>query len=327
MRSGAGRTLADVGEFALIDRIEALIERAGDGPRPSARHVRVGIGDDAAVLGLRSGEELVVSCDAFVEEVHFRWQTRAAASIGRCALAASLSDLAAMGARPLGFTCAFAAPPVLALARFDGLFRGLVASATDWESPLVGGNVTRGAQTSLALTVFGSVPAGRALLRSELRPHDRLFVTGTLGGAALAVARSRLGARLRRVAEPRLAAGRALARMRQRGACIDVSDGLIADLRHLLEASGRVGAQIDIASLPRPRGFGAACARLGLDPDRLVLEGGGDYELLFSLRKSAPSAAVLSRRMGVMVTEVGRATERSGIRGVAEAQSGGWKHF
>ena len=317
-----------MGEFDLIDRIERRVQRSGSPGRPFPRHVRVGIGDDAAVLGLRSGEELVVSCDAFVEGVHFRWETRAAPAIARCALAASLSDLAAMGARPLGFTCAFAAPPALALARFDGLVRGLTAAATDWGAPLVGGNVTRSAQTSLALTVFGAVSAGQALLRSDLRQGDRLFVTGTLGGASLGVVRSERGTALRRVPEPRLAAGQALARIRQRGACIDISDGLLADLGHLLERSGRVGAEIDVAKLPRPRGFGAACARLGVDPDRLVLSGGEDYELLFSLRKRGPSAALLSRRMGVMVTEVGRATEQPGIQGIAsELLRGGWRHF
>ena len=142
------------------------------------------------------------------------------------------------------------------------------------------------------------------------------------------MARSQRGTQQRRVPEPRLAAGRALARMRQRGACIDLSDGLVADLRHLLECSGRVGAEIDVATLPRPRGFAAACARAGVDADRLVLAGGEDYELLFSLRQGAPSAAVLSRRMGVMVTEVGRATERSGIDGVPKALlRAGWEHF
>lgn len=335
MRSGAGPSIADVGEFALIDRINALVEREAGRTRAFARHVRVGIGDDSAVLRLPAGHELAVSSDAFVENVHFRWETRAAPSIGRCALAASLSDLAAMGARPLGFTCAIAAPPALSLARFDGLFRGLSAAAADWASPLVGGNVTRGAETSLALTVFGALPAGRALLRSSLQAGDRLFVTGTLGAAAFGVARSRRGRRqLRRVPEPRLAAGRALARMRHRGACIDISDGLVADLAHLLDCSAsarggaELGAEIDVAAIPRPRGFKGDCARAGLDDDLLALTGGEDYELLFSLREGAPSPAVLSRRMGLRVTEVGCVTDRPGIHGVAgELLEGGWRHF
>lgn len=330
MRSGAARTLADVGEFDLIGRIEALIEKAavGEDAKLRAPQLRVGIGDDAAVLRLRPSEELAVSCDAFVEGVHFGWESRAAPSIGRCALAASLSDLAAMGARPLGFTCAFAAPSSLALARFDGLFRGLIGGAAKWHCPLVGGNVTGALESSLALTVFGAVPRGRALLRSGLRRGDRLFVTGTLGGSALDLARSRAGVRLRRVPESRLAAGQALARMRERGACIDISDGLIADLGHLLDASGDVGAEIHVAAIPRRAGFATACARAGLEAERLVLGGGEDYELLFSLRPAAPSALVLSRRMGVMVTEIGWITHRRGIHGVPrELLSGGWKHF
>lgn len=330
MRSGSRRTLADVGEFDLIHRIEAMIAReaAAGGTPIRAPQLRVGIGDDAAVLRLRSSMELVISNDAFVEGTHFRWETRAAPSLGRCALAASLSDLAAMGARPLGFTCAFAAPSSLTLARFDGMFRGIVSGAARWQSPLIGGNVTRARETSLALTVFGEVRRGRALLRSGLRIGDRLFVTGTLGGSALDLARSRSGVRLRHGPEPRLAPGRALARMRERGACIDVSDGLVADLGQLLAASGDLGAEVDVASLPRRAGFARACARAGLEPDRLVLGGGEDYELLFSLRRGAPAPAVLSRRMGVMVTEIGRITRRPGIHGVPpELLGGGWKHF
>ena len=150
--------------------------------------------------------------------------------------------------------------------------------------PLIGGNLSRARQTSVTITAQGSVKRGRALLRGTARPGDRIFVTGTLGGAALEVARAAAGrGRVRGVPTPRLRAGRALARMSGVGACIDISDGLLADLDHVLERSG-CSAELDLASVPRPPRFEAACRRLGVDPLRLATRGGEDYELLFTLR-------------------------------------------
>ncbi len=322
---GGVRTIGDIDEFDLIDRIAA---RAGEWTTPD---VVLGIGDDAAILRPRRGEELVVTTDALVEGRHFRWQNQAASHVGRRALLVNLSDLAAMGARPVAFTLALAAPPELPLARFDALLRGIVREAADQSCPLVGGNLSGARETSLAITVIGAVANGRALRRDAARPGDRIFVTGTLGGAGLALARSEAGAgRLRGLPVPRIAAGRALGRMKSRGACIDLSDGLISDLGHLLERSG-CGAQIDLAKIPRPRGFSAACAKLGLDPDVVCTTAGEDYELLFTLRRAAargPTPARLSRQLGVAVTEIGSMKEVPGIAGLpAGASKAGWRHF
>lgn len=312
--------LSGLGEFALIDRIARILGRASAGPT-----VALGIGDDAALLRVRAGEQVAVTTDALVEHVHFRWEDEPAAAIGRRALAAALSDLAAMGARPLGVVVALAAPPDLALVRVDGLVRGMAALARRCAAPLVGGNVTRARETALALTAIGAVRRGRALRRDAARAGDRVLVTGTLGGAALAVARAaRAGRRRGQLPEPRLAAGRALAALAGAGACIDVSDGLVADLRHVLEASG-VGATLDPARVPRPRGFARACAAAGLSPERLVLAGGEDYELCFTVRPGAPGPAALTRRLGVPVTEIGRIERRRGLRGVPPIS--GWTHF
>jgi len=310
------RTLADLDEFALIARIARAAGRAGaDAPRG----VRVGIGDDAAVLRRGRGE-WAVSCDARVEDVHFRWRSEAARTIGRTALVAALSDLAAMGAVPRGFTCALAAPPSLALARFDGLIAGLLAEARRWGCPLVGGNLARARETSLALTVLGEVAPGAAL-RRRAREGDRLLVTGELGGAALARARAEgSGAPLRRVPTPRLAEGRRLARIPGIRGCIDVSDGLAADLGHLLGPG--LGARIDPASVPRPRGFDGACRRLGLDPVATAWSGGDDYELLFTAGARAPTADAIGRRLGVRVSELGRVERGGRPRG-----PGGFRHF
>jgi len=312
--------LQDLGEAALIARIERAA-RGGQGPG-----VALGIGDDAAVLRLRAGEECVVSSDVRVEDVHFRWRTDSPRGVGRTALAAALSDLAAMGARPLGFTWSLAAPASLALARFDGLLRGLLFEARRHACPLVGGNLSRARETSLSLTVLGAARRGQAL-RREARAGDRVFVTGRLGGSALARARAERrgraggGARLP-VPEPRLRAGLALARIAAVRGCVDVSDGLEVDLGHLLGPG--LHCPLDPARLPTPRGFAAACRREGLDPLETALRGGEDYELLFAVAPRGPGAAALSRRLAVAVTELGRV--RRGAPAPAPAR-GGWQHF
>jgi thiamine-monophosphate kinase len=313
--------LGDLGEFGLIERIERAARRLG-----KPRGVVIGIGDDAAVLRPRAGEDVVLSTDAMVEGVHFRWATESARNVGRRALVANLSDLAAMGARPLGFTLALAAPARLPVRSVDAVLAGLLHEAAAHGCALVGGNVSAARETSITLAVQGAVARGRALTRRGAGPGHRIFVTGRLGGAALAVARAERGrGRMRWLPTPRLRAGRALARIPAVSACIDVSDGLEADLRQLL-GKGGLAAEIDPAALPRPTRFAGACARLGLDPERLILTGGEDYELLFSVRGSAPTAARLARRLGVEVSEIGRVVP-AGNAAAADAGGGGWRHF
>ena len=343
--------LRDLGEFALIERIERAASRSRAVGR--TRGLVVGIGDDGAVLRPPAGEDWVVTTDALVEGIHFRWSTQSARCVGRRALVANLSDLAAMGARPLGFVFALAAPPELEVRTFDGLLAGLLEEAETHGCPLIGGNLSRARQTSVTITAQGSVKRGRALLRGAARPGDRIFVTGTLGGAALEVARAAAGrGRVRGVPTPRLRAGRALAGMSGVGACIDISDGLLADLDHVLDRSG-CSAELDLASVPRPPRFEAACRRLGVDPLWLATRGGEDYELLFTLRgrgrpadrgsaghsrasgsrgssaargasgATGPAVAALSRRLGVAVTEIGKVVKKAARR----RKTPGWRHF
>lgn len=316
------RRLSDLGERELIRRI-ARASGPGEGS-----DVILGIGDDAAILRTRPKEDFVTSTDALVENVHFRWSTQTPQYIGRRALIANLSDLAAMGARPIGFVLALSAPPDLSLSRFDGLFAGLLREARSFDCPLIGGNLARSNQTVLSITIFGAVSKGNALRRDQLRAGDALYVTGTLGGAALALARSeQLGTSLRRLPVPRIGAARALSLLKGRGACIDISDGLVPDLQHILSASG-VGADLWSERVPTTSGFSAACRRLQLDPNRLSLAGGEDYELLFSLRRSASkrnSLRELSDRLGIAVTQVGQVTRETGLRGVVSLE--GFRHY
>lgn len=320
------RTLADLGESALIDRIA---RRAG---RPPGRDWALGIGDDAAILRPRPGDELVLTTDAQIEGVHFRLTRETPRTVGRRALAVNLSDLAAMGAEPVGALLALAAPPDLALSDFDSLIAGFVAEGRTHACPLVGGNLARAERLSLDVTVVGRCRLRGALRRRGLRPGDGLYVTGVLGAAALARARAdREGSRLVRVPTPRLAAGRVLARRSGTRACIDLSDGLGTDLPHLLRADG-LGAEVDAEVLPRPRGFERACAELGLDPLSLMVSGGEDYELLFAHRDSGAGrregqgvAGALASALGIPVTRIGRVVAEPGVRGLPAGEGG--HHF
>ncbi|MEN8180904.1 MAG: thiamine-phosphate kinase [Myxococcota bacterium] len=317
----------DVGEFGLIERIARLAQPG----EAAARWVARGIGEDAAILRARAGEDLVLTTDAMVEDVHFRWRSMPPRVLGRRLLAASLSDLAATGARARGCLLSVQVPPALPVARLLGAVRGLVDDGRRLGCPLVGGNVARADRTSFSVTAAGSVASRRALSRSRARSGDRILVTGVLGRSALERARAeRRRGRIRSVPESRIAAGRALGGLASVGACIDVSDGLLADLGHVLTASG-VGADLDLGRVPRPRGFPQACLELGLDPARLLLAGGEDYELLFTLRPRGPSGVTLARRLGAPVAQVGVVTPR-GLRvrtasGWLQPRTSGWRHF
>lgn len=334
----APRAIGDLGEFELIRRIARLARRAGGG-----RGVALGMGDDAALLRARPGEDIATSCDARVQGVHFRFDWESPRGAGRRALVAGLSDLAAMGARPLGFTLALAAPPAAPLPQLMGLLRGLLDVAQAARCPLVGGNLSRAGEISLTLGCLGAQRRGRALRRDAGRPGDGVFVTGALGRAALERARGRV----RYVPPLRLAAGQALARLAGAGACVDLSDGLLADLGHLCRSSG-VGAALDCAALPLPPRFAAAARRAGCDALRLALCGGEDYELLFTLRPGAAAAKpeALSRRLGAPVAQIGTLRKTRGIhlqnapanwgnesggRGRAGGRGAGlrpgWRHF
>jgi thiamine-monophosphate kinase len=274
--------------------------------------VALGIGDDCALLRAAPGEALAVSMDTLVEGRHFAVGTDPQA-LGHKALAVNLSDLAAMGARPAWATLALTLPS--ADEQWLGAFMaGFSALARQHGVQLVGGDTTRG-PLSITVQVHGFVPEDKALRRAAGRAGDRLFVSGTLGDAALALQYARaqkplepsLQARLDRPT-PRIELGLLLAGRAR--AAIDVSDGLVADLGHVCTASG-VGARIELARLPLSASVAAVCA--GGDWSA-PLAGGDDYELLFSV---APEQADAARRRcvdaGHAVQEIGRLTDQAGI--------------
>jgi thiamine-monophosphate kinase len=290
-------------EFDLIRLFTQTAPRRGAG-------VVLGIGDDAAVLRPPAGEDLVATVDAVVEGVHFDARF-APADVGWKALAVNLSDLAAMGARPLWALCALTTRRGEDPARLAGAGRGLAACARAHRVALVGGNVSRARQLSLTVTAVGAVPRGQALTRGGARPGDLLYVSGRLGEAALGLAPAappRARARQRRPA-PRLALGRALRGVAS--ACLDVSDGLLQDLGHLCQASG-VGARVEAARLPLPDA--RAAARAGRDPLALACAGGEDYELLFAVPPArARALAAAAARARTPVTHIGALVRGAGV--------------
>lgn len=288
-------------EFDLIARIKARAATRED--------VVLGIGDDAALLRMPPGHWLAVATDTLNADVHFPADTLAG-DLGWKALAVNLSDLAAMGAQPAWCTLSLSLPQADA-AWLDAFLDGFLALAAQHRVALVGGDTTRG-PLSVCVTAHGFVDGGKAMRRDGARVGDDVWVTGTLGDAAAALAQWRAGAavdpalraRLDRPL-PRVAAGLALAGVAH--AAIDVSDGLLADLGHACTASG-VGAEIELDVLPASPALLAACdarARIALQAS-----GGDDYELCFTAAAAQRDAiAGLAQECDVAMTRIGRIVE------------------
>ena len=317
-------------EFDLIDRyFRDLI--------PGRAEVVLGIGDDGAVVDIPPRRQMVLAVDTLVAGVHFP-EDAPPESIGHKALAVNLSDLAAMGAEPAFALLSLTVPDV-----DEGWLAGFAAGfghlARGHSVALVGGDTTRG-PLSITVQVTGLIPTGRALTRGGARAGDRIFVTGTLGDAALGLnlwrsgewnessARTELVQRLHRP-EPRTEWGEALRGLAH--AAIDISDGLLADLDHVLAASG-CGAIVDVDAVPLSAAFLAEYS--GERPPRQALNGGDDYELCFTVPESGlQRLAELTKLLDAPITQVGRTERTPGLRlvrgdgGAYEQGAGGYDHF
>jgi len=310
------RGIGSLREVALIDRISRT-EGA------LSRGVRVGIGDDCAVLRIATSEEMVVTTDLFLESRHFRRDWHSPESAGHRCLARGLSDIAAMGARPVAAFLSLALPVGYPLRWVDGFLRGFQALATRFAVQLAGGDTAQAPSNFVVadIVLVGAVPRGRALLRSGARAGDDIYVSGSLGGAAAELRELAQGAKspARRrdghpqtFPEPRVALGQALVRRRLASACMDLSDGLSSDLAHLCRASG-VGARIDSAAIP-------VSGKANLDD---AVNGGEDYELLFTSAAKVPPTLA-----GVALTRIGsvQVIQTVMLDGVG-LRAGGWEHF
>jgi thiamine-monophosphate kinase len=325
-----------LGEFELIARYLAPLAEGEPGA--------LGLRDDAAVIAPPAGCDLVLAADALVEGVHFL-ATDPPGQVARKLLRVNLSDLAAMGARPLGYLMTTAWPKGRAEAWITDFAAGLAGDQETFGIHLLGGDTTgTPGPLSLSLTALGATPAGRRLERAGARAGDDLYVSGTLGDGALGLAvlqgrldglaeaeRDWLAARYR-LPQPRLALGQALLEQKLASAAIDVSDGLIADVGHVAAASG-LAARVEAAAVPLSA---AGRSALALDPGlrAQVLSGGDDYELAFTAAPEMRNRiAVLAGSLDLPLTRVGAMSDGGGIEVVdAEGrpivlEAGGWTHF
>lgn len=306
-----------LGEFELIARYFA----------PIAGPAGLGLVDDAGLLRPGRGYELVVTADALVAGVHF-FADDPPGSIARKALAVNLSDLAAKGAKPDGFVLTLALPEGWSEDWLAGFAEGLAATAREAGCPLIGGDtVSTPGPLTISITAFGSVPAGRMVLRSGAKAGDLVLVTGTIGDGALGLKvhgadkpdwvgqlGNAHGAHLSdRYLHPRPRLGLAPALQLHASAAMDVSDGLVGDLAKLLAASN-VGAEIDLDAVPLSE---AARTAVMADPAlaELAWTGGDDYEILLTAPEGEfPALAAAAEQAGVALARIGRVTSGTAAR-------------
>ena len=273
------------GEFELIDWIKGQF-RVPDGV--------LGIGDDCAVLPQRDGLETLVTTDMLVEGVHFLLEDVDPYSLGWKSAAVNLSDIAGMGGKPVGTFLSCALPKTLDDGFLKGFFEGYKALSERFDCPLLGGDTTSSLdKLCINITVLGICEAGRSRKRSAAQPGDLICVTGPLGDSAAGLkvilentASEKEEGILRERhyrPVPRIEEGMKLAATPGVNAMMDISDGIGSDLRHILEESG-TGARVDVRNLPLSAELRTVCARRGWDPVERALNGGEDYELLFTCR-------------------------------------------
>jgi thiamine-monophosphate kinase len=342
-----------------FDFIESLRSQAHS--RKHSTRVLTGIGDDASIISESSGRDLVVTTDLLIEGVDFHRGATPARLLGHKALAVSLSDIAAMGARPFWSFLAIGMSREEWSTNFkDEFYEGFFALADHFGVTLAGGDVSESKQgIVIDSIVLGEVASGAAVKRSGARPGDQIYVTGNLGGAAAGLKLIELGARVgpgsvpgaiatgssehsdddaiqtllvRQLRpQPRVGWGIVLGEQQLASAMIDLSDGLSSDLNHLCKQSN-VGARIDAAAIPLDEEVRHLCGRRALDPLALALHGGEDFELLFTV--SSENLPRLPKKVdGVAISRIGEITDQTGSVKVAEQshiwdlRPGGFEHF
>lgn len=332
-------------EFDFIDELRRRLAA-------STQSIVTGIGDDAAVIRSNPGKETVISVDLLIEDIDFRRTTTPPYLLGHKALAVSLSDLAAMGSRPLWALVSIGVPEDVWQTDFvDRLYDGWLDLANRYGVQLIGGDTSRAHDHIVIDSIaIGECAAGMAVKRSGANPGDQIFVTGSLGAAAAGLRLIERGAHLAEQnladddsqkldhvllrqlrPEPRVGWGIVLGEERLATAMIDLSDGLSSDLNHLCVASS-VGALIDASLLPIDERVVELCGRRALDPLQLALHGGEDFELLFTVKPE--NVARLPRRVdGVEIKRIGEVTSADAGVKISEGartwdlRPGGWRHF
>jgi thiamine-monophosphate kinase len=311
-----------VTEDEIVAAIGSLL-----GHPSSPLRVTLGIGDDAALWQPSRSHRSVISTDMLVESVHFRRDTMPLEDAGWRAMAASLSDLAAMGARPVLATVAMSAPEAGGASDILALYRGVADASRRYKIEIAGGDLSRSNTLTISVTVVGEVRAARVKTRAGGRPGDVVAVTGELGASRAGLQGSAEATQAYRRPVPRIAEGRFLAASANVTAMMDCSDGLAIDLGRLCEASG-CGAVIENVPVARP-----ACEtaeRLGEDPERFALAGGEDFELIVAVRPRAFGylAGRYERYFKKPLLSVGSLRRAKGIEWRGAPLHGlGWDHF
>ena len=343
-----------------MDRESKLVERIARAfsAKARGRHdggLRLGIGDDAAVIAAGSKNDWVLSCDAFLEGIHFHAKSHPPDSVGYKSLVRATSDLAAMGSVPRFFLLTLALPAARTGAWLASFLRGMARAARSMNMTLLGGDTTKNQTVSISITVIGQIARGQEVTRAGARPGDLIYVSGRLGRAqlgleillntqspakALAGSNNQVSRALRRLPRPhlyptiKLDLGAWLAKHRIASAMMDISDGLSTDLARLCAAS-RVGAQVRSEFIPcvsLPEALSKHLKRLKLDPLKMALDGGDDYELLFTI--SPRNVRKLSKSPGFFqLTKIGKVTRGKAITLIGPNGSkqllkpGGWDPF
>ncbi|TAN40320.1 MAG: thiamine-phosphate kinase [Nitrospirae bacterium] len=340
--------ISAIGEFVLIERIKSMLPRPHD--------ALLGIGDDCAVLRPAAGKDLLLTTDLLVDGVDFTPQTITPFHLGRKAMGVNLSDVAAMGGLPRAALITLAISPDAEIEFVDELYRGLREEGARFGVEIIGGDLSASSTLMISVTLVGEVEPGRAVTRSGARPGEQIWITGRLGAAAAGLTALRAGCRLRddqieapfEVSDslreaikqtierhlcpiPRIQEGRTLAQAGVASAMIDLSDGLASDLAHLCRESG-VSAKIREDQIPIDQAASAVAQHFGQEPLTMALQGGEDFELLFTSSWDPADIAAMFPD-AVTVTAIGKVEEAgSECRlerrdGKIVALTGGYDHF
>jgi len=308
----SARTIAQIGEFTLIDQIEKML------PSGLTADLLTGIGDDTAVLDWRDGRAMLITCDIQIENQHFRRQHISFEQLGRRAMTVNLSDIAAMGGTPRFALVSLGLPDALLETNIVDLYQGMQAALAPWNARIIGGNMSRSqSDVIIDITMIGEALATQVIRRSGANPGDHIWISGFPGVSAAGFQLlEHYGNRVPTDLTPYVRAhqipiarnelGQALATCGFVTAMIDISDGIAGDLNHVCERSG-VGALLHETKLPVPPGFQRVSELVSMSGPELALHGGEDYELLFTVAAGTPAHALveIGNALNISLTSIG----------------------
>jgi len=336
-------TIADIGEFGLIDRIHQLVKKRGVELPPSS----LGIGDDTAFFSPRPGFELLLTCDCLVEGRHFLPEFISPFNLGRRAMSVNLSDIGAMGGLPLYALVSLGLKADMLVADVEAMYNGFLEELNPFKASIIGGNITKVKDaTFIDITLIGQVKKGKIVLRSTAKPGDSILVTGFPGQAAAGLrllqqsgvnAESKKDPLVRAFITPshRAWEGSRVGNSGLATAMIDISDGLLGDLGHICQASG-IGAELDQNKLPLSEDLKRFADEFELNPYELVLKESDDYELIITCKpeKEAELCSIITSTGKVPVSKIGKIVNKPGeiiLKLVDGSQQrltpSGWNHF